>query len=258
MPRKDRDPLHPPKILIVLHQETSTPGRVGQMLTRRGYLLDIRRPRLGDDLPDTLAGHDGAVVFGGPMSCNDDEDYIRREIDWLAVPLREAKPYLGICLGAQMLARQLGAPVGPHAHGRVEIGYYPIRPTEPGKALMKWPAEVYQWHREGFDLPRGATLLAEGDDFPNQAYRYGPAAYGIQFHPELTLAMMYRWTTFGAPRFALPGAQGRDHHFDGRARADAAVRLWLDRFLDLWLDPCGAAAREASNDDRSVAIVAAE
>ena len=74
----------PPKpVLIVLHQEHSTPGRVGHRLTERGHALDIRRPRFGDPLPDTLADHAGAIVFGGPMSSNDDEDYIRREIDWL-------------------------------------------------------------------------------------------------------------------------------------------------------------------------------
>ena len=66
-------------VLIVLHQETSTPGRVGRLLMERGYPLDIRRPRYGDPLPDTLAGHAGAVIFGGPMSANDEEDFIRRE-----------------------------------------------------------------------------------------------------------------------------------------------------------------------------------
>ena len=98
-----------PPILIVLHQETSSPGRVGHALRQRGYPLDIRRPRFGDALPETMAGHAGAIIFGGPMSANDTDDFIRREIDWLAVPLRERKPYLGICLGAQMLAHHLGS-----------------------------------------------------------------------------------------------------------------------------------------------------
>jgi hypothetical protein len=126
-------------ILIVLHQETSSPGRVGKVLEARGFPLDIRRPPLGDDLPETLEHHSGAVVFGGPMSANDDHDYVRRETDWLAVPLAENKPLLGICLGAQMLVNHLGGEVKEHPDGLVEIGWYPIRPTEEGERLMAWP-----------------------------------------------------------------------------------------------------------------------
>ncbi len=84
-----------PPVLIVLHQDTSTPGRVGRLLLERGHPLDIRRPRYGDPLPDTLRDHAGAAVFGGPMSANDPEEFIRREIDWVGVALREDKPFLG-------------------------------------------------------------------------------------------------------------------------------------------------------------------
>src|SRR3979490_614490 len=97
-------------ILIVLHQETSSPGRGGHALRARGQPLDARRPRFGDPLPETMAQHAAAIIFGGPMSANDTDDFVRREIDWLAVPLREKKPFLGICLGAQMLAQHLGSP----------------------------------------------------------------------------------------------------------------------------------------------------
>ncbi len=135
-------------------------------LRQRGYPLDIRRPRFGDPLPETMAEHAGAIIFGGPMSANDNDDFVRREIDWLAVPLREKKPFLGICLGAQMLAQHLGGRVFKHPDGHAEIGYYPIRPTDVGRAVCDpWPEQVYQWHREGFDLPLGADLLAEGDHF---------------------------------------------------------------------------------------------
>ena len=118
------------------------------------------------------------------MSANDTDEAIHRETDWIAVPLAENKPFLGICLGAQMLARHLGARVAPHPNGMAEVGYYPIRPTAIGRAVVPvWPSHVYQWHREGFDLPAGAELLAEGDMFPVQAFRLG-AAYAIQFHGE--------------------------------------------------------------------------
>ncbi len=157
--------------------------------SERGVGLDVRRPRYGDPLPETLDEHCGAIIFGGPMSANDADDFVRREIDWIAVPLQEQKPFLGICLGGQMLARQLGGKVCPHPHGHAEIGYYPIRPTALARSICDpWPDHVYQWHREGFDLPDGAELIAEGDTFPVQAFRYGDAAYALQFHPDVTHA----------------------------------------------------------------------
>ena len=152
----------------------STPGRIGNALRDLGYPLDVRRPRFEDPLPSTMAEHAGAIIFGGPMSANDPDDFIRREIDWIGVPLKERKPFLGICLGAQMFARQLGGKVFRHPEGHAEIGYYPIRPTGAGLAVVDaWPECVYQWHREGFDLPPGAELLAEGDTFEVQAIRAG-------------------------------------------------------------------------------------
>src|SRR6202522_773847 len=124
------------RILIVLHQEYSTPGRVGYALQRLGYRLDVRRPRFGDSLPSSMRDHTAAVIFGGPMSANDADEYIRQEIDWISVPLKEDKPFRGICLGAQMCARALGARVFEHPKGQAEIGYYPIRPTTAGAELV--------------------------------------------------------------------------------------------------------------------------
>ena len=225
--------VNPLPVLIVVHQERSTPGRVGNTLRDLGYRLDIRRPRFGDPLPETLHGHAGAVIFGGPMSANDPDDYVRREIDWIEVALREQRPFLGICLGAQMLAMQLGAKVAPHARGLTQIGYYPIRPTPAGGALCpNWPDQVYHWHREGFGLPAGCELLAEGDDFPVQAFRTGNA-FGFQFHPDVTTAMMHCWTARGS--LDQPGAQPRHRHFEGRAMYDVAERAWLKNFIENWL-----------------------
>jgi GMP synthase (glutamine-hydrolysing) len=223
-------------VLIVLHQEMSTPGRVGNHLKALGYALDVRRPALGEPLPETLADHAAVVVFGGPMSANDDSEFIKRETDWLEVPLKEKKPYLGICLGAQMLARHIGGKVDFHPEGKAEIGYYPLRPTAAGREIMpEWPEYIYQWHREGIELPRDTTLLAEGDIFPVQAFRYGPAAFGVQFHAEVSHAMMCRWTTRGHSRMELPGAKPREEHFADRPIYDPAIRTWLAAFLDHWL-----------------------
>jgi GMP synthase (glutamine-hydrolysing) len=239
----------PDRILIVVHQPTSTPGRVGRLLRERGYRLDFRRPCMGQPLPRTVRDYAGVVVFGGPMSANDcgELDFIRKEIDWLATPLKESVPYLGICLGGQLLARQLGAKVAPHPEGRAEIGYYPLRPTEYGCAYGSWPGHVYHWHREGFEVPRGAVLLAEGDDFPNQAYRYGETAFGLQFHPEVTRAMMHRWTVRASHRFALPGAQARQAQLDGNLVHDRAVAGWIEAFLTRWLATGRAHAASAAS-----------
>ena len=147
----------------------------------------------------------------------------------------------------QMLARQLGATVAFHPNGMAEVGYYPIRVTPAAKGVVDtWPAVVYQWHREGFELPAGADLLAEGDLFKVQAFRYGPAAYGIQFHAEVTHAMMCRWTTRGHERMALPGAKPRADHFVDRPVYDLAIRTWLFDFLGPLAPPeSGQSARIA-------------
>jgi GMP synthase (glutamine-hydrolysing) len=239
-------------ILIILHQADSTPGRIGHHFATRGVPLDIRRPRFGDPLPDTLDGHAGAVIFGGPMSVNDPDDYIRAEIDWIKVPLAESRPFLGICLGAQMLARHLGAPVGFHSEGKAEVGYYPIRATPAGHDVVPaWPDYVYQWHREGFALPSGARLLAEGDIFKVQAFAWEQRAFGIQFHAEVTHATMCRWTTRGSERMAMPGAKPRAEHFRDRPVYDLAIRTWLFDFLDRWCPP-ETAARPAPADAQSL------
>ncbi|MFO1121697.1 MAG: glutamine amidotransferase [Hyphomicrobiales bacterium] len=229
------------QILIIVHSEASTPGRIGHELLARGYRLDIRRPCLGEPLPPTMSSHDGAVIFGGPMSANDADDWIAREIAWIEVALREEKPFLGVCLGAQMLAKQLGGTVGPHPEGTVEIGYYPIRPDAAGEALGPWPEHVYHWHREGFSLPHGAERIATGDTFENQAFRYGKNAWGIQFHPEVTRQTMHRWTVLGAHRFVMPGAQPATAHLHGNLLHDPPVKRWLTQFMDTWLGN-GAAA----------------
>jgi GMP synthase (glutamine-hydrolysing) len=237
----------PGKILIVLHQETSSPGKLGQMLTAKGLSTDIRRPRFGDPLPETMAAHAGAIIFGGPQSANDTDDFVRQEIDWIGVPLKEGAPFLGICLGAQMLVKHLGGTVSPHCEGCAEVGFYNLYATEAGCRLLEWPAKVYQWHREGFDLPAGTSLLARGDIFENQAFAFADTAFGVQFHGELTYAMACRWTVRGAHRFELPKAQPRAEHMAGWYRYDPAIRSWLWNFLDVWL----AQDRRAQADQRA-------
>ena len=101
---------------------------------------------------------------------------------------------------------------------------------------------IYQWHREGFDLPAGADLLAWGDTYENQAFRYGERIYGFQFHTELTYAMMCKWSVKGAERMASPGAQSRKQQLEGRLLYDRNISSFLDQFLDLWIGTADALA----------------
>jgi GMP synthase (glutamine-hydrolysing) len=226
------------RILIILHEKDSSSGRLGQLLRAQGYELDCRRPCFDEPLPETLKDYAGVIVFGGSMSVNDSHAWLRREIGWIGIPLKEGTPLIGICLGAQMLACHLGHRVRPHPQGRVEIGYYPVRPTEQGHHLCEcqFPSHVYQWHREGFELPNGAMLLAKGQDFEAQAFRYGDKAYGFQFHPEVTFATVCRWALLTRQRLTEPGATPRHRHFQGWFRHDGAVARWSAAFLRRWLE----------------------
>jgi len=221
------------RILLLTHQDTACPGRVGEELRARGFATVACRPVAGDPLPDPN-GFAGVVVFGGKMSANDEHlDFIRDELRWIPRVLAADVPYLGICLGGQLLARSLGARVAPHDAGLHEIGYAPIRPTAAGRELFPSPLHVYQWHREGFDVPRGADLLASGDVFAHQAFRCG-IAVGLQFHPEATPDIVTRWTEDGED-LDQPGAQSREDQFAAAPVHDPVVARWLGRFLDRWL-----------------------
>lgn len=225
------------KILMIIHHRESNLGRVGAKLRQRGLCLDVRCPMEGDPLPDDPRSFAGTVVFGGAMSANDDgcKPGILAELEWLPKVLEADLPFLGICLGAQLLARALGAKVEPHPRGEAEIGYFELEPTAAGRHVFAGSLTVYHWHKEGFSLPAGATLLATGERFPNQAFRYAQSAYGIQFHPEVELPTLQSWLTSATESLALPGAQSPRTQLAKQADHDPGVDRWTDEFLDLWL-----------------------
>ncbi len=224
------------RILFVMHQETSDPGRIGRMVKASGYEADICRPPCGDTLPESLDDFAATVMFGGPMSANDDHlPFIKAELDWLDIVLQADKPFLGICLGAQLLARQLGGEVYHHEDGYHEIGFYEVNPGPDGGHLFDDGQYFYQWHSEGFTLPSGVAHLASSEWFPNQAFRVGNC-YGVQFHPDVTGEMLARWCTMVAHRMVLPGAQARDRQHAGHAAYGNQVDGWARRFFAHWLD----------------------
>lgn len=226
------------KILIILHRATSSPGRVGQFLQKNGFELDIRRPVLGEILPDTLTDYVGSIVFGGPMSANENTDFITRERILIDIALKENKPFLGICLGAQLLAKNIGAEICHNEEGKIEAGWYTINATEKGKELMDWPQMVYHFHNEGIaNLPKSVELLATGQTFTTQAFRYGDNIWGIQFHAELTRVMMQRWVVHGANFLTNPNAQPPSQHLDGRFIYDQALKQWLMKLLNTLFIP---------------------
>ena len=224
-------------ILFVTHSEWRE-ARVAPMLQARGYAVERRCPARGDRLPDDTAGYAGTVVFGGAQSANDGPTtpFIQHEIDWIGDYVAGGGRYLGICLGGQLLARAYGARVARHPHGVNEIGYYPLRPTAAGQALFPAGLHVYHWHQEGFELPDRAELLATGEAFPNQAFRLGQRAFGLQFHPEVRPADARSWFEVAADHLARPGAQSREQQEAGFVRHDPPLEAWLDGFLQHWLE----------------------
>jgi GMP synthase (glutamine-hydrolysing) len=108
--------------------------------------------------------------------------------------------------------------------------------VDQGRVLGTLPERLYQWHREGFQVPHGADLLASSPGaFPNQAFRYGPAAIGVQFHPEIMHTQINRWTGGNPTRLLMRGARPRGEHEADHLTHAPRVHAWLDQFLTRWV-----------------------
>ena len=226
------------KVLYVLHQKTSVAGDIGNKFKDRGYLEEIIRPPLGDRLPEDLSNYSAIVIFGGPMSVNDDDQFIKDEIEWMAKVIKSKIPFLGICLGAQILAKYLGCDVVKNEKDLAEIGFYEIKPVGEGDNIFKNQNVFYQFHTEGFELPEGCQLLARGEIFKNQAFRY-ENCYALQFHPEVNMIVHLRWlflVLIKKPKVLfINGSQNLFYQLYLRLKYNKSVSIWLDSFLDNYL-----------------------
>ena len=149
---------------------------------------------LPDDLTDLLA----VVSLGGPMNVYEVDKYpfLRAEDQFIKKIIKTEIPFLGVCLGAQLLAKAAGAKV--YKAQQEEIGWFDVAITAEGardQLFAGLPArlEVFQWHGDTFDLPSWAQLLAHGRAVKNQAFRVGPVAYGLQFHLEVNESIIQSW-----------------------------------------------------------------
>lgn len=183
--------------VVLQHVEWEGPGIIAREAEKRGCRVEIRRLDREEALPEP--DHlDGLVVMGGPLGAYEEDWYpfLRKECELLALVARRGSPVLGVCLGAQLLAKALGAKVFP-GHG-AEIGFGTVDLTPAGQKDLLFAdagncVPVFHWHGDTFTLPEGAELLASNPLYLHQAFRFGRRAYGLQFHIEPDAATWAAW-----------------------------------------------------------------
>ncbi|MDP3297741.1 MAG: type 1 glutamine amidotransferase [Thermodesulfovibrionia bacterium] len=193
-------------VLICKNIETEGPGTIKDYLRLKNIPYKIVELSTGEDLPNS-DNFNTLIMMGGPMSVNEDEiyPYIKEEEKLVRDFISKRKKILGVCLGAQIMAKALGTNV--YAGPQKEIGWYDIELTGEGlrdsymrnlalhpKVRDIWKRfKVFHWHGETFDIPQGAVRLASSILYPNQAFRYGKDAYAFQFHIEVRKEMILEW-----------------------------------------------------------------
>ncbi|RJF86868.1 type 1 glutamine amidotransferase [Oleomonas cavernae] len=238
-------------ILCIQNDLRTPPGLAGLALIEAGCRLDVIAPHDGwssrqpaadtAPLPADDAGYDGLMVLGGPMHAGNDRDYpALAQVAGLIRRFTAAdKPVLGICLGAQLIARAFGARVYPHAI--TEIGFLPLdlldaAAGDPVLGGLAARQHVMQWHEDTFDLPEGATLLMTGETCRHQAFRIARATYAFQCHFEVTADIAREWMRGRAqwvaeerPEVLLDFEDGLHRHLPQAARfAVDVTRRWLE------------------------------
>lgn len=224
--------------IAIRHVPFEDLGLLAPLLADRGYLIEYLDAGIDDLADGRAADADLLVVLGGPIGVGDVASYpfLRDEIDLLVRRLDRQRPTLGICLGAQLIAAALGAPVRPG--GGVEIGYAPLTLTEDGRrsplaAIERTP--VLHWHGDRFDTPEGAVNLAVTERTPDQAFSLGSHVLALQFHLEVDHQDIERWLIGHTHELASnaidPRTIRRDAYVHGPGLAIAAqlaFSTWLD------------------------------
>ncbi len=232
----------PRRVLALEHVPFEGPGAIADWIARRGHALDRVSLFRGEAVPPPSAV-DALVVMGGPMGA-DDEDrfpFLHEEKRLLRACVDGGRPVLGVCLGAQLLARALGAPV--RAQGHREIGWFPLRWDAaargvPGFAHVPDEAIVFHWHGDTFAIPAGTLRLASSDACANQGYATADGrVVGLQFHLETRDADVRGLVDNGRDEIAAGGrfVQTEAEILAGPALHAAPLRPLLDAFLDRWI-----------------------
>lgn len=187
-----------PRLLVCQHVPHEILGTLNPLLKSAGFRIRYINFGRHPDAQPSLEGYQGLVVLGGPMSVNDTAEHrhLGTEMRLIEQALEKELPILGICLGAQLIAKTLGAEVYPNEEK--EIGWYDIAPTkhaegDPLVGHFEAREKIFQWHGDTFDLPRGALHLAASSLCEQQAFRYGDKVYALQFHLEVDQPMIERW-----------------------------------------------------------------
>ncbi len=195
-------------LLVLQHSDDSPPGLIAEEIAALGGRLDLRGVGGALTLPPDAGRHDGLVILGGVMNALDDGrcPHFPALLELIRDFAARDKPVLGVCLGAQLLARAFGGTI--RIGGAPEFGFVPLHPRpaaaeDPLFAGVTFPVPVVQWHDDTFELPPGAVHLLESAACPNQAFRIGRAAYGLQCHFEVTAGILDGW-------LALYEKSGRD------------------------------------------------
>jgi GMP synthase-like glutamine amidotransferase len=184
-------------VLIIKHVEIEGPGLIESCLSQGKIPYKILNLKPGVHLPN-LHDFSTIILLGGPMNVYEEDRYpfLREEDLFIKEAIQQGKTVLGICLGAQLMAKALGAKVTTAPVK--EIGWYDVSLTRAGSHdpfFSRFPKtfSVFQWHEDTFDIPSAAKLIASSNPVPHQAFRYGENAYGLQFHLEVTEEMIRDW-----------------------------------------------------------------
>jgi GMP synthase-like glutamine amidotransferase len=183
-------------VLAFRHVPFEGMGMIERSLTSHGIKYEYADLYVPGAAPVSPSDYEGLVFMGGPMSVNDDLPDLRREEEYIRLAIGRGIPILGVCLGSQLIAHALGATV--RRNGAKEIGWFDVSLSQAGRgdflfAGFRERETLFHWHGETFDLPPGAELLASSDLCRNQAFRVGTNVYGLQFHLEVTPAMIAGW-----------------------------------------------------------------